>query len=337
MSTTEQLDSDTPVAGGRDARSPCVHVGLPKTATTTVQQFLFPRHPGIYYLGRWIDSRRLFSREIQRMILAIRGGKATISEVARFRQQFTELRQSPPVRNKVVVLSDESLVTGSPDRRRRRAEALRNVFGPSRVMITLRRPEALIESLYFQKLANEQVDGRRPIGRRLAHFTIEEWLEANWARSERGSLAVLDYARTIELFAAVFGKDAVGVFLIEQLAQDADAYYRAICRFVGVDEQQGLALVRDQRANSRLPQQTIDRLRQISESKFRSVLFRYSPRRLRRRMAGVDSDHVSSRQMRAYQPIPESWRQRVIELTRDGNRRLAKEFGVPLHQFGYPM
>ena len=28
-----------------------VHIGLPKTATTTLQQKVFPAHPGIRYLG----------------------------------------------------------------------------------------------------------------------------------------------------------------------------------------------------------------------------------------------------------------------------------------------
>jgi len=41
-----------------------LHVGLPKTATTTLQKHVFPRHPG--YLGRWIgDPRRSAGQEWQ--------------------------------------------------------------------------------------------------------------------------------------------------------------------------------------------------------------------------------------------------------------------------------
>jgi hypothetical protein len=316
----------------------CVHIGLPKTATTTVQQFLFPHHPDIHYLGRLIGGRHVFrSREVESMVLAIRSGKATGAERARFRGQLDEMGRSPRARGKIVVLSDESLVMGSLEQRRRRAELLSSVFKPCRVIITLRRPEALIESFYFQKVVNEQLDGRRSFGTPLTYLDIDEWLEVNWTRSAGGALAALDYARTIEVFTAVFGKEALGVFLMEQLTQDPDTYYRTLCRFIGVDEQQGLALVRDRRANTRLGQQAIDRIMQISESRAWSFLFRYSPGVLRRRMVGVSSDPISGQRPRASTQIPESWRERVVELTRDGNRRLLAEFGVPLDRFGYPL
>jgi hypothetical protein len=318
-------------------RHTCIHIGLPKTAMTTVRQFLFAHHPDIHYLGRWIGSRRTYrSHDVRRMVAAIRAARATASEVAPFREQVRTMGQSPLVRNKTVVLSDESFVMGSLARRRRRAELLSSVFQPARVMITLRRPEALVESLYFQKIANEQLNGRRCFGKPLEYVGIEEWLEANWARSEGGALASLDYARTIEAFAEVFGKEALGVFLLEQLAQDTDAYYRAICRFIGVDERHGLALAGHKRVNTRPARQAVLRMREVSESKLRSFLFRWSPGVVRRRMVGATPDDVAGPRTAASAQIPEPWRQRLVDLTREGNRRLVAEFGVPLDQFGYP-
>jgi len=56
MSTHRQTDIATSTHTETKPNAlPCIHIGLPKTATTTLQQYLFPRHPGLSYLGKYLS------------------------------------------------------------------------------------------------------------------------------------------------------------------------------------------------------------------------------------------------------------------------------------------
>jgi len=47
----------------------CIHVGLPKTATSLLQASLFPHHPQIEYLGKFYEGRSRFRDSAVRAII----------------------------------------------------------------------------------------------------------------------------------------------------------------------------------------------------------------------------------------------------------------------------
>ncbi|MCC7271593.1 MAG: hypothetical protein IT561_02915 [Alphaproteobacteria bacterium] len=140
-----------------------VHAGLPKTATTTLQQQLFPHLPGVTYLGP--KGRE---EEQDDLVAAAR----TVIAAVRF-QARTLLSQGPPAellraRDRLlavagpVLLSDEGL-TAATWRLRHDAiplmpVVLRRLFGDAAAAILVfREPLDQLASLLLQKMANGPV------------------------------------------------------------------------------------------------------------------------------------------------------------------------------------
>ena len=57
---------------------------------------------------------------------------------------------------------------------------------------------------------------------------MNEWLEAN-LEVEVGVFNLLDYARTIQVYCRILGRENVGVFLFEELTRDLEATIQRVC------------------------------------------------------------------------------------------------------------
>ena len=312
-----------------------IHVGLPKTATTLLQAHLFPRHSQIAYLGKYIEGGSKFRDDaVRTVIMSTTRGDVFNADVDRCRRVFSRGILPTLGANRVPLWSNEGLTAGGQLRRRARAENLRAVFGDCRVIITLRHPVRFVESMYLQKLKTAHHRSEWRIGVAPRCFTIDEWLRRQWRHPEKGALSHLDYARTIEILADVFGRDALGVFLFEQLVEDAERFVGSLCRFLGVDAKEGAALTAGKRANDRLTLAQLDGIRAAEKSLLWSTVYRFAPKRVRTWIIGRQKAN-GKEPVRARVSPP--WRQRIGEVTRRGNRWLEDQWNLPLDRYGYPL
>ena len=231
----------------------------------------------------------------------------------------------------------EDFTVGGPRRRRARAENLRAVFGDCKVIITLRHPLRFVESMYLFKLKAAHFSTGRRTADSPRYFSIDQWLSDHWRRPEKGALAHLEYAQTIEILADVFGESAVGIFLFEQLVEDPDKFVASLCRFIGIDPEEGIRLASGKRENDRLTTAQVDRIKTMERSFLQSTLFRFSPKALRRRMLERGTTDGSPSPPAARTRIPPHWKERFVELTRQGNRRLMERWRLPLDCYEYPL
>jgi len=316
----------------------CIHVGLPKTATTMLRTHLFPHHPQIEYLGKFSGQRYVFrDAAVRTIIMNLARGRVFNPDLERCRRLFLDSVAPALQTGRMPLLSSEDLSAGGPRRRRARARNLRAVFGDCRVILTLRHPARFVESMYLYKLKEAHFGARRRLGNAPRYFEIDEWLSNEWRRPEKGALAHLEYAQTIEILGSVFGEKSVGVFLFEQLVEDADKFVESLCRFIGVDPEKGVRLAAGKRENNRLTTAQIDRIKTTEKSLLRSTLFRFSPRTLRQRILGPRVTKGGPAAPAARVRIPAHWQERFVELTRAGNRRLMERWNLPLDRYGYPL
>jgi hypothetical protein len=312
-----------------------IHVGLPKTATTMLQAHLFPCHSQIEYLGKFTEQRGEFrDAAVRAVIMNTIRGNVFDADVDRFRRQFSQSIAPTFRTGRVPLWSSEDLTVGGERRRRAKAENLRAVFGDCRVIIALRHPLRLVESLYLHLLKAHHVGTGWRLGAPPRYFAVDDWLHEHWRRPEKGALAHLDYARTIEILADVFGKEAVGVFLFEHLVEDAHRFVESLCRFVGVDAEEGVRLAAGKRANDRLTILELNRIKAMEKSSLQSTLFRFAPKALRERMLGTRRANQGGG---AQAPLPMTWRERLAEMTRPGNRWLMEQWDLPLDRYEYPI
>jgi hypothetical protein len=315
---------------------PCVHIGLPKAASTFFQKNLFPFHSQVDYLGKFIDSKNKYrDAETQSVVESITRPIAATVPLEPARKRFERIAALAETSGRVIVWSSEGLTAGAPPNREQRALDFRTVFGPCRILIILREPVSFVGSMYLQKIREGQTRRLRYRRTLRRYWEVEEWLDECWEKGPVGPLSNLDYAGTIDIFSKVFGKDAVGVFCLEQLSLDPESFVRSLCRFVGIDEEEALGLCRMRRSNTRLQQGQLDRIRRVYRSFWLGMAFTLLPTRYVRRYFKLRQKEPS--QPGAVVDIPAPWRLRIQDFTRPGNRRLVAERGLPLEAFGYPL
>ncbi|NQT18017.1 MAG: sulfotransferase [Planctomycetes bacterium] len=320
----------------------CIHVGLPKTATTMLQDHLFARHSGVEYLGTYhVKAKRKYNKcrdkAVQEIIDQLIHRGRSCPDLARCRHLFAQSVVPAMEAGRVPLWSWESLGLSRFNVRQARAENLRAVFEECKVVIALRNPLRLVESVYFQNLRATNVGGKYRYGRGPRYLTIDRWLEQSWTATGKAPLSHLDYAATVDLFARTFGKESVGVFLFEELVEDNAAFIESLCRFIGIDPQEGIDLAAERRGADRWTVEQIERLKRAQGSLFRSTAFRFVSRRRRREMMGFLPDGTAPGGERARAPISERWQERIVERTREGNQRLVEQWGLPMEKFGYPL
>ncbi len=314
-----------------------LHLGLPKTASTLLQKHLFACHPDLDYLGKlranWVSS------EVGNFARCVRKGRGLDESLAlHMREAYVQPAIS---RGRLPVLSNEGLGVGSPQLHEKRAEFLKRVWSPCSVFFFIRHPLKLVESLYFHRLRQYALRGMGTGSPHIRYcledqlyFEVNEWLEANLGVAVRaGVFKLLEYAQAIRIYCRVLGRENVGVFLFEERTRDMEATIQQVCNYLGIGTDTGLDLAREGPVNARWTEQQVLRLKQISSSRWRSVIFRtLSTERRDRMLKGKGSSPPARLDWSG-----SGWAERIEKQTAEGNRWLAQTFGLPLAKFKYPM
>ena len=327
---------------------PCLHIGMPKTGTALLQR-VFARHSGLHFQGKRGDAANILTTaenakdaaniwmtpQNAKFVEQISGQLDTKAHEDLAHVAQTAVEEARAL-GRVPLWSKEGWSAGSPAWRLQTAKNLEATLGPSRVILVLRHPHAFVESLYFQKLISAQLgrDGR--VARPGRYFSLEQWLEANWGLSAHGALANLDYARTAEIYAEVFGTEAIGIFLYEDLKGDSAAYARALGAFIGVDSDEMVAHIPQEHVHPRLTEKQIERIRYIDSSLLRRLRFRLRSPVERARVLSLKG-HQDDRSAPASASLPTRWGDLISEFTADGNHRLMDRWDVSLVRHGYPL
>jgi len=308
-----------------------IHIGLPRTGTTTLQTHLFAAHSQIHYLGivkrhsaarwrarRWPECR---DREVAALMreLVLDGSRTPRMERCASRWRAIAAGAA----GKVVVWSWEGLAADTVERREERARRLAATAGGATVLVAIRDPVGFVESTYFQILRRNNWSG---VVGEAWHRPIDAWLAENLT----GELEpLLDYERTIDVYCRHFGEDAVRVLLYEDLARDPAAFVASVCRALGVDEAEGLRRAAGRRENATSPE-LIDAIRRLDRGVLARLRARLAVARQVRgalpRSAGAETPRIGA-----------AGRAVIAERTRAGNRRLAQRFALDLERWGYPL
>lgn len=311
---------------------------MPKSATSLLQENLFPNHSEIEYLGKYTwpnASRGKCSLRLKALLNANAG--ATPEEC---RQLLEAPLRRARENGRLVLFSVESLTAGTARRHRQRAEIFRDQLGECRVLFTLRHPLRFVESMYFQKLRASarkipdfhQVFGYR-LGRAPNYFGIGEFLDVCEQLPGQGVISHIELATTAGIYAEVFGTSNIGFCFQEQLVQEAVAFMDCLGGFLGIGAQESFELVNGRRKNDRVTQAELTRIRRLSDSPKFKPLYRRLPLRTRRMLL----EHRLPNSPPAEAEIPEQWRERIMDRARESNRQLKQRWDLPFERYGYPV
>ena len=297
-----------------------VHVGLMKTATTTLQKRVFPHHEGLNYLGgpEFVDD-------------AICSAIAAISKQDRFmydgdyhRKQASKIISDAVKQDKPILISAESLSTPTVDRLTK-AERIVELFGEVRFLLCLRRPEDLMTSLYSEsiKLLNPK-SGHLP--------DLDSWLDREWSdqRATRHT-RILDFSALIRCYQNLVGKENVSVVLFEDLCNKPTDYAHQLSDFIGTSSQRTLELLQAPKENRSVTELDYKLFKLSSLLGFRvgnEKLMKFIPRPvkeiIKNSMSGTKKFSMS-----------DEWRERIRVYSREANEDLGKLIGSGPERYDY--
>jgi hypothetical protein len=315
---------------------------MPKTATKTIQWRIFSRHSEIYYLGRfdgspfqgkYIQYNGCRDESVFRIMDEIVYTGFESPEIPKCRELLKHYLAKHNQNGLVPVFSWESFTTDSRGARRYRAQNLKQTFGDAKIVVTIRHPVSLLESAFLQQLKRDNIGGGFKRGRGVFYSTVDKWVK----RDLKGNVSDhLDYPETIKMYVKQFGRGNVYVLVFEDLLKDKTAYYERLCDFIGINSQEALDLVSENKDNSRWADIQIKRLQEIASSPVDSIRFRFSDREERKRQLDLDKSGESLNfDKKARVEISKNVRAEVLAQTRPGNKWLDKVFDLDLARHGY--
>jgi hypothetical protein len=296
-----------------------LHVGVSKTGTSTLQEEVFPAHPGIDYRS-WPGEGAI------PLLYDCLYADTIYDDDERFSRCAEAIGESHRGATRPILYSREHLTHQRYDKGAM-ASRLRRLFGEARIVITIRNQLDWIESshVWNQQLLRRPWQGGLPP-------SMESWLAGQWKERWRSRLSSGDFGAIVRRYVELFGADDVCVLPFEELVAQPDLFADRLFGFLGVDRDRGRALLEGKHRNPRLAR------REYELWRWRAWLM---PLAVQRVLAGIALPSAASAALRAgprYRArVPESWRERLSAHYAPGNRYIMATCALPLDRYGYPV
>lgn len=199
-----------------------VHIGLPKTGTTSLQRELFVRHPQLALIGKPLNRlhagmQRLFSAMLRLEPWEYRRVEPELVAL------IPELLDRP---GDTVLISEEELATGTLGARVDRltiARRLSRLFPAAEIVFTIREQGDAMRSMYGELCRLGAVDAPFP-----------RWAAHTLALPETAAgLHLFRYDELLELYGELF--ERVHVTVYEELREHPEVFIRGLSDILRVD------------------------------------------------------------------------------------------------------
>jgi len=314
--------------------STIIHLGMPKTATTALQNLLFTKHSQVHYLGK-LDGNGVPKSVHAALLRAQRITKPVKCDGilgAGLRDQLAYCDEH----NLKPVLSKEGLSNGSYLRKYQQALLFRRKFGKCKIVFFIREPVSFTQSYYAEMLKAFQLRTHKQ-GWMLSlpaapyYFDINEYLEVA-ARPNGVLIQYLKVADTASIYARVFGRENVKIYIFEEFCKQPEETILTLCQDIGIDSKEALELMGQKRVNERITTGYTQRLQELEASGELTRIFQRKNPTQRQEMLQPSTigEKISPQ-------LSQRWVNTIENLGIKQNRRLVKDWNLPLDNYGYPL
>lgn len=320
-----------------------LHVGLPKTATTSLQLSVYPNHSQISYMGKILKPggtgtpRDCSSVQTYAVLKPILWPKGPSSNGAEKSGQNLKSYFLGHEGQKTVLASWEGVGFMRPDAFELLLNRLRTALPGARLLFCLRHPVTWLESMYLHALRENiltDLQTRQFLNR--LYLPIEDWM-TNSIDIRGGQLrCLLGHALNIKNALRLLGPAQVGVAVFERLHDDAEGFYRDIAGFLEIDPEQTLSLAKNVHVNTRLSTAQLEFIQQSQHDSERQPGLRsISKNKLRQELLRLGRKCPESPPARVR--LDPSLRLKIEHELRPDYKRLQQDTGLDLEMFGYPL
>ncbi|MBC8283591.1 MAG: hypothetical protein H8E32_07235 [Nitrospinae bacterium] len=200
-----------------------LHIGYPKTATTTLQRHLFSTSNNLLYLGKPFKDKC-----VENWINEICYNTSVDYSSDDFRNWFKEYRNNHDF---PIFLSHEGFLMPSAQDLQIICERIIKVFGNCKIVLTLRNQWEIASSFYYSAgLKGLHLFMNSPSIRSFP-ISANEWVEYNLTDKTRpmkfhhkSFFSYLDFNRTIDFLNSKFGKENISILLFENFIKDKNLF-----------------------------------------------------------------------------------------------------------------
>lgn len=220
-----------------------IHVGLPKTATTTLQNGLFCRHSELFYFGRPVKTKaqgEFFNSIIydDDIYFDTQGAKDTINRL---------LDEANQLGKKTFLLSHEYFVY--VPNRASIANRLHQLFPDGQVLMVIRNQIDILSSFYAAKGRYLDPESVPPTYRR-RHVSLEDWLDHCLEKTQQTFLGATMYGDIVNYYEKVFARP-VRVLLFEDFVRKKEKFIASLADILGIDPEISYDLLDEVHENPR--------------------------------------------------------------------------------------
>lgn len=194
-----------------------LHLGYHKTATTFLQQYIYPEMHHVNYIKQKDIKPELRMLRLKR--------KISDENIAKLRKQFLSYDNGQPLLISYEGLSGSPFAPNKTKKQRGILRDLRRVFPANefdvRIIIGIREQAELFSSLYVQYIHQGGV--------RSAEGYLQ-YCELN------GAIRNFEFNRYLQLIERIFGKDSLYIMVYEHFKQNADHEMLKLLNFMGEDK-----------------------------------------------------------------------------------------------------
>ncbi|WP_174613039.1 sulfotransferase domain-containing protein [Virgibacillus ihumii] len=194
-----------------------LHLGYHKTATTFLQQYIFPGMQKVNYIKQKDIKPDLRVLRLRR--------KISDEHIAKIRRHFLSFDNGQPLLISYEGLSGSPFAAKKTKKQRGILRDLRRVFPPEkfdvRIIIGIREQADLFSSLYVQYIHQGGV------------LTAENYLKYC---ENNGSIQNFEFNRYLSLIEKTFGNDSLYIMMYEHFKQDANKEMLKLLNFMGEDK-----------------------------------------------------------------------------------------------------
>jgi len=312
-----------------------LHVGLTKTATTTLQNALFNRHPQIAYAGKAVGNQAPRECRCEATATLIERIVWTVDEpiAAQDALRFQQLMAGYCPDARILLASWESLILRDHATFVRMLERLRSAFSNVRLFVTLRNPVQWAPAEYFQVLGGHYRFANRAYFGNRCHLEFDEWCRL-LARSKAED-TIFFYYRNIRAAGEILGRGGVEIALFEDFVQSPEDFGVDVCGRFGLDPTPAAALLQGQHLNPRLTEAERALIRATDRSRTRKLLWKMASSGMRKHLLARRASALANRPARL--ELSADQRREIARLSAPAHRWLIEEYGLDLERHGYPV
>jgi hypothetical protein len=210
-----------------------IHIGYPKTGTTTLQMHLFQKHSQIEYLGKFIPSFGYAGKEIGEKIQYIISTPDHLYK----RPEKIELKKS----DRTQLVSSENFLHPEAVPVSQVAHRIHDLFGDVKIIITLRRQQELLQSFYLNHgRYGQYLYGSANIKNKSHVFELScrSWLQSIKESPYKNINGLLFYYSIYKVYREIFSNICVLPF--EEYIYDKSSFVDKLCKFINVDTTEAL-------------------------------------------------------------------------------------------------